>query len=361
MVKWYERYINQMPEKRIQIRNPQGECLVREIDPKLEVLMLHKNLQAISFTKDALPSTARYYHYRTIIWIFSFFYMAKTYYKFTRINPSTKHSLPQFLGFLDNNNVNFLKATVAIYYPHLYQKNQPLINAKKYEILLQEKLKKKAEEINTLLDAESKKENPSTLIQHEIFLEKGGKNLPSSKQLESELEQSFEDNNLVENNLLETSINEAIEFNQLGSTILVLTKTYLSLVLTQPCPNCNNSNLQNKIWNISLIGFQVKCIIECKKCNDIYEHTNEKEIRFAKATAAAGLAGGISHNALQSSLATIGITSQIGKKMYNNYQKLYFFSFIASAKSSTIQALQKCIEYAVNQNKEVLAVGFDYS
>ncbi|CAG8856182.1 38539_t:CDS:2, partial [Gigaspora margarita] len=115
----------------------------------------------------------------------------------------------------------------------------------------------------------------------------------------------------LENNLLETSINKAIEFNQLCSTILVLTKNYLLLVLTQPCPNCNNSNLQNKIWNISSIGFQVKCIIECKKYNDIYEHTNEKEIQFAKATAAAGLAGRISHNALQSLLATIGITSQI--------------------------------------------------
>ncbi|CAG8844566.1 36452_t:CDS:1, partial [Gigaspora margarita] len=60
---WYERCINQMPEKRIRIGNPQDGCLVREIDPKLEVLMLHENLQAISFTEDALPSTAGYYHY----------------------------------------------------------------------------------------------------------------------------------------------------------------------------------------------------------------------------------------------------------------------------------------------------------
>ncbi|CAG8844567.1 36453_t:CDS:1, partial [Gigaspora margarita] len=29
----------------------------------------------------------------------------------TRINPSTKYSLPQFLGFLNDDNVNFLKAT----------------------------------------------------------------------------------------------------------------------------------------------------------------------------------------------------------------------------------------------------------
>ncbi|CAG8600294.1 19865_t:CDS:2 [Gigaspora margarita] len=329
-----------MPEKRIQIGNLQDGCLVREIDPKLEVLILHENLQAISFTENAPPSTARYYHYQfkngKEDWIpllpeYSvFFYIAKTYYKFSIINENY-HLKFQWIIYKDDDfkeikEINSDYTTVATYYLYLYQKNQPLINAKKYEILLQEKLKKKAEEINNLIDAKSKKENPSTLIQHEIFLEKEGKNLLLTsiqalilehkekkikipnfswqishlkkhiEQLESELEQSFEDNELVEDNLLET---------------------------------------------------------KCKKCNDIYKYTNEKEIQFAKATATIGLAGGISHNALQSSLATIGITSQIGKKIYNNYQKLYFSSLIASAKSSTTQALQKCIEYAVNQNKEV--------
>ncbi|CAG8734981.1 45090_t:CDS:10 [Gigaspora margarita] len=327
-----------MPEKRIQIGNSQDGCLVKKIDPKLEVLMLYNNLQEISLAEDTLPSTAGYYHYQTKNekqnWISLLpRYLEDNFKKlkeinsdyslfkniWTRINPSTKCSLPQFLGFLDNDNINFLKATIATHYPSLYQENQPLINTKKYEILLQKKLKKKAKEINTLIDTE--------------------------KQLESKFEQSFEDNDLIGDNLLETSINEAIEFNQ--------------LVLIKSCSNCNNSGLQNKTWNISSIGFQVKCIIECKKCNDIYEHTNEKEIWFAKAIAATGLTRGISHNTLQSSLATIGITSQIGKKMYNNYQKLYFPSLIACAKSSTTQALQKCIEFAVNQNKEALAIGFD--
>ncbi|CAG8774144.1 45294_t:CDS:10, partial [Gigaspora margarita] len=377
MVRWYEKCINQVPEKRKWIGNPQDGCLVREIDPELEVLMLHENLQAISLTEDALPSTAGYYHYQPKNgkedWIpllsgYSvFFQMAKT-----RINPSTKRSLPQYLGFLDNDNINYLKAAVAMHYPNLYQTNQLL-------------------KINTLIDTESKKENPSTIIQCDIILERGGKNLPPESiqalifdhkekkvnirnlrrqisrlkervdQLENELEQGFESDNLDEDNLLETSIDKTIEFNQLGSTILVSTKNYLSLVLTQSCPNCNNSNLHNKSWNLSSIGFQVKCIIECKKCNDIYEHTNEKEIRFAKAAAAAGLARGISHNALQSSLAAIGITSQLGKKMYNNYQKLYFSPLIASAKSSTAQALQKCIEYTINQNKKALTIEFDCS
>ncbi|CAG8632308.1 34217_t:CDS:2 [Gigaspora margarita] len=282
-----------MLEKRIQIGNSQDKCLVRKINPKLEVLILHDNLQAISLAEDALLSTARYYHYQTknesktgflyYLDIQFFFYIEKNYYKFsiinenyhlklqwiiymddnfkeikeinsdysllkniwTRINPSTKCSLPQFLRFLDDNNINFLKAT--------------------------------AEQINTLIDTENKKEIPSIDIgsqRKKINIHNLNQQISCLKkhieQLKSEWEQSFEDDNLIEDNLLETSINEAIEFNQ---------------------------------------------------------------------------------------LATIGITSQIGKKIYNNYHKLYFLSLITSAKSSTTQALQKCIEYAINQNKEALAIG----
>ncbi|CAG8771808.1 43213_t:CDS:10, partial [Gigaspora margarita] len=418
--------------------NSQEGCLVREINPELEVLMLHENLQAILLDKNALPSTAGYYNKpktRKENWIpllpgYSiFFQLAKKFYKFsiinenhylkfqsityddddltkisginsdyglfrdiwTRIDPTGKRSLLQYLGFLDEENVAFLKATVAMHYLNLLLENQLLVRAKKNEILLLEKLKVNAGKISILIDTKSKKENPSILIQHDIFLEKGDKNLPPEciqalmlehkeekvkvknltqkinrlkkriEQLDSELEQSLVEDDLDKDNSLESNINNAIESNQLGSMILVSTKNYLSLVLTQPCPNCSNSSLSNKIYNISSIGFQVKCIIECKKCNDIYEYTNEKETRFAKATAAAGLAGGISHNALQSSLATIGITSQIGRKLYNNYQKMYFTSLIASAKLSTTQALQRCIEYAVSQKNEALAVGFDCS
>ncbi|CAG8817160.1 6230_t:CDS:2, partial [Gigaspora margarita] len=212
MVKWYEKCINQMQEKRIQIENLQNRYLVKEIGPKLE----DDNFKEIK------EINSDYSLFKNI---------------WTRINPSIDIGLQR--KKIDICNLN-----------------QQIRHFKKY-----------------------------------------------IEQLESELEQSFKDGDLIEDNLLETKY---------------------------------------------------------KKCNDIYKYTNEKKIWFTKATATAGFTEEIFHNTLQSSLATIRITSQIGKKIYNNYQKLYFSSLIASAKSSTTQALQKCIEYAMNQNKEALAIGFNF-
>ncbi|CAG8801377.1 18326_t:CDS:2 [Gigaspora margarita] len=111
-----------------------------------------------------------------------------------------------------------------------------------------------------------------------------------------------------ENNFLETSINNTIKSAKLGSRILVSTKQYFSLILIQPCSKCNNN--VNKSWNIVPIGFQNKSTIE----------------------SAAGLAEGISRNAIQT-----------------------------SANSCTKEALQKCIEYTLLQDKKSLAVRFDCS
>ncbi|CAG8769607.1 46316_t:CDS:10, partial [Gigaspora margarita] len=305
----------------------------------------------------------------------------------TRYDPNNARSLPYLLGFFEPDNVTFLQATVATHYPNYFSEYQQLIKAQNYEASLRTKLKRKASEISTLI--ENEKETPGISMRFDILLEKEGKTLPPEsiqalmldhkeskvkirnlsrqithlkqriEQLENELEQST----MIpdDDNLLEDKIKDVIKSNQLGSTMLVSTHQYLSLVLTQPCPNCSNKNLLNKTWNISSIGFRVNSIIECIKCNSTYEHTNEKEIQFSKAVAASGLASGLSRNAIQSSLATIGVTSQISKKTYHKYQKMYFTPLIACAKSSTTQALEKCIEYALSQNKEALAVGFDCS
>ncbi|CAG8806788.1 41393_t:CDS:10, partial [Gigaspora margarita] len=154
--------------------------------------------------------------------------------------------------------------------------------------------------------------------------------------------------------------------NKLDEKMTILneisTEKYLSLVLTQPCPKCNNNSLINKSWNIIPIEFQVKSTIECIKCASISEYTNEsKEILLTNVIAAIELAGGISRNAIQSSLAIIGITNQTSNKTYYKYQKMYFALLIASANLSIKEALQKCIKHTLSQGKKSLSVGFDCS
>jgi hypothetical protein len=95
MPKWYETCIIKKPENRILMGNSKDGLLVREINPKLEVLPLHGHLKAISFNEKENTNTslAGYYHYRPKIgdedWIpllpgYSvFFQMAKKIWKFS--------------------------------------------------------------------------------------------------------------------------------------------------------------------------------------------------------------------------------------------------------------------------------------
>ncbi|CAG8772343.1 25303_t:CDS:2, partial [Gigaspora margarita] len=276
------------------------------------------------------------------------------------------------------DNVTFLQTTIEAKYLNIF----PTLEKEKQ---LRSKLKRKIVQIENLI-----KEVSDVLITQNIFLEQKGKTLSNEeiqalmlvyyenkskinslnqkithlKRRIEELEYQSQENNtnIDENDLFEKSIDDALEFAQLGSTILISTKQYLSLIFTIPYLNCNNNNLTNKVWNITSVRFKIKSTIECKIYSTTFYHTNEtQEVQFTKAIVAAGLARGISRNTIQSSLATIGITNHIYKSTYYHYQNTYFSPLIASAKSSAATDLQKCIKYALENNKKVLAVGFDCS
>ncbi|CAG8689171.1 24845_t:CDS:10 [Gigaspora margarita] len=347
MVKWYDKVINQKPDKRTLIGMSKTLWIVREIDPKLEVLPLHAQFKAISL-QDNKMSTAGYYHHQT---------------------SAGKNNWAPLLP--DDDNIAFLQATVSAHYPSLFPGHQKILEAEK---------------ISNLIDVDGE---TGMLDNYNILLEKEGKILPATstqalmlKYKESKariyslnrqinrlkkhiecLESESEQTTIMPNeaNLLETSIKDIIDYNQLGLTILVSTQHYFSLILMQSCPSCNNNQLSDKTWSISSIGLQIKSSIECEKCNAIFKHLNEKETQFSRAVAAAGLAKGISRNAIQSSLATIGITHQISKRTYHRYQTMCSSFLIDSAKSSAAEALQNCIIHALSEDKKVLAVRFDCS
>ena len=57
----------------------------------------------------------------------------------------------------------------------------------------------------------------------------------------------------------------------------------------------------------------------------------------------------------------MGITNQISNKTFYRYQKVCFNPLVTAANFRTEEALKKCIEHALLQDKKVLAVGFDCS
>ncbi|CAG8768909.1 1740_t:CDS:10, partial [Gigaspora margarita] len=280
-----------------------------EIDPELEVLPLHKQLETI-LLKESSPTTAGYYYYLTkdshlkFLWSayddddlqillvtksnYCLFGSARPYY-----NPKNCRSLPYLLGFIEA--AMYKTSRVPVKYNILLEKKGKILPLKSIQALILE-----------------------------------------YKQLEGELDK----NNINEEDLLKINIKNMIKSNKLGSMMLISTEQYLSLVLIQPCHSCNNRSFIDKALNVIAIGFWIKCKVKYKKCNAIFEHVNKtKEIHFAKAIAASGLAGGISYNAVQSALAIIGITNQISNKTYYHYQKIYFTPLRAYATSTSSELI----------------------
>ena len=65
MSKWYNTCINSsMPGKRTLIGNSKQGWLVKEINPKLEVLVLHGHLKEVLLLKECTRQFAGYYHYK---------------------------------------------------------------------------------------------------------------------------------------------------------------------------------------------------------------------------------------------------------------------------------------------------------
>ena len=78
MSKWYNTCINSsMPGKRTLIGNSKQGWLVKEINPKLEVLVLHGHLKEVSLLIECTHQFTGYYHYnpKLVKKIESFYYL----------------------------------------------------------------------------------------------------------------------------------------------------------------------------------------------------------------------------------------------------------------------------------------------
>ena len=112
--------------------------------------------------------------------------------------------------------------------------------------------------------------------------------------LTNELDKMEEDKeNEDQEESLITHVNNIIEESKLGSTILVSTKQFLSLVLQQSCNYCGETRLLYKKIKVTTVGFLIKIIVSCQLCKTSSEFTNELlGINFNACIATAGLVGG---------------------------------------------------------------------
>ncbi|RIA85471.1 hypothetical protein C1645_830748 [Glomus cerebriforme] len=123
-------------------------------------------------------------------------------------------------------------------------------------------------------------------------------NEKSNSSSETNLKQKYEE--------IKVSVNNILNEKKLGSAIFISMEQYLSLVLSNPCSYCYNTNIQNKSYHTSCIGFKIKIDVDCLLYKTIDSYSNQsKDINFLQLVAVATLAGGINHYAMQTALAVI--------------------------------------------------------
>ncbi|CAG8641438.1 2636_t:CDS:10, partial [Gigaspora rosea] len=143
----------------------------------------------------------------------------------------------------------------------------------------------------------------------------------------SESESEYEDES--ENKLLDNSnstsqeiINKLIKRGKLGSTIMISTEVYLSLLINQQCSKCKKIGISMYSYKIRTTGLSVKITLKCRTCNTGIVHSNESlKVDFSKAIAGAGLVDGVNREELRTILALCGIIRQSGQSQYFKKQE----------------------------------------
>ncbi|GES81564.1 DNA helicase RecQ [Rhizophagus clarus] len=92
------------------------------------------------------------------------------------------------------------------------------------------------------------------------------------------------------------------------------------------------------------------------------EYKNETyQNNFGILVSGAGIAGGANCQQMKTIFSTVGVTSQIVKKTYHNYQKKFFDTLHHAAVTSAEEALEIACSHIVNIEEKVLPVSFDVS
>ena len=297
-----------------------------------------------------------------------------------------KFSIPFTIGINISSIVRMLKAKVYKKYPELYPELQIFTKPQETTEKMIQTIQKKGKRLHSDLQSAPTGE----LVRNGIFISSDMNSVNSEsfyvmlseyksaknnlynanrqiKRLKIQRDHYFnvveeEDDSNNEDGLLAVTIQDIIKEAKLGSTILISTEQYLSLILQQPCDSCGETRIINKKWNISTAGLSIKIVIKCQVCRTIKEFLNESTgANHNACIATAGLVGGVNRQSLQMAFMCVGVTSQLCKSSYHYYQAMTFEKIIESAETSVKIALQSVIDHHKKQGKYTLPVSFDCS
>jgi hypothetical protein len=292
-------------------------------------------------------------------------------------------SMPTMFGFTNVEIISVLQELVTSQFPRIFAEAQQHIKAaaktdqavrtvkrKNEAILAQLGTSEQAIQAGTLVNQHgvnlTAQESQALIVMNQELKTEKYNDQRTIKRLRNTVAQHNEPEELMETEETSLNVNSLVDSvlatTDIGSTIIVDTKKYISLVLSKPCISCFDPNPKNKTCYITCPqGLAVQCSVTCSQCNKSEKHSNEPDEVDLSRCAAAAIAGGVNHNGLTKVLAMMGITHQPSKKSYHTYQQTISQSVCKNAKECAEKALHDVLEYLQRINKNTLSVSFDVS
>ncbi|PKB98403.1 hypothetical protein RhiirA5_431422 [Rhizophagus irregularis] len=278
-----------------------------------------------------------------------------------------KISIPNVLGLNIYENAIYLRSIISHLHDGIFLSSKEAYKASTKMNKFVKSLNKRALELDE--EFSNGNDRPNKKVKSGlIFSPFGHKLTPQQSQVlvfnfHSIQSKFYQANKQIEaqKKLIDEKIKQLKDEENLGSSIICSTDSFLSLILTQQC-SCGNNDILQKKCKISSGGLSVKVVIKCKKCKETLSFQNEpQDTNYTKAFAAATLCGGLNRQEFQNSMLTLGITKLPSKAIYHRYQKSISEDIKNIALENAKKALYASIEDAKKNGKNALTIGFDAS
>ncbi|RIA79877.1 hypothetical protein C1645_745629 [Glomus cerebriforme] len=316
------------------------------------------------------------------------FFQSLRHYTEKQKNIKGKRSIPSILGLNTYENAMYLRSNISHLHGGVFLLSKEAYNAITKINKFTKSLNKRALELDKECEEEG---SPNKKVKSDlIFSTSGYKLTPRQSQalvfkfysIQNKLYQANKRLKRAQNNLeklktlspspkqneikkqkelLDEKINQLKNEENLGSSIICSTKSFLSLILTQQC-SCGNNDILQKKCKISSGGLSVKVVIQCKKCKETSSFQNEpSNMNYTKVFATATLCSRLNRQEFQNAMLTIRIMKLPCKAIYHRYQKSMDKNIKNVALENAKKALYASIDDAKKKGKNVLTVEFDIS
>jgi hypothetical protein len=293
------------------------------------------------------------------------------------------YSMPTLLGLANEDVCSWLQSLVLTKYPSIFTDDRCKLKAAERVERSIRSVKRKSEQVVANLVTEqvgiqagilvnqqgivmSSKESQALIVMNQELRNQHQNDLRTLKKLRATVIEHDQEVELPPQPMpveIDSILDTLLINSELGSTIVVDTRKYISLVLSKPCSKCIDTNLTNKMCQITREnGLAVDLRVTCLLCNKAELHSNEPDgVDLSCCAAAAGLVGGINRNSLTRAFAIIGLTKQPGKSTFHQHQDKLIQPICNTAKECTSNMLCQVVTHLKSINQPSLPVSFDVS